>query len=108
MPLDVAAAVTGTQDLVVALHLSADAQGEGEAARGLQHITLMLDDGRVAVEKMVGLDDGALAEEQDVTEKEVRGLFYTVEHLRKQSGSGPDGDGVDGEGEQQEAAAPEE
>ncbi|KAJ6785003.1 hypothetical protein PWT90_03688 [Aphanocladium album] len=93
-PLDLA--IT-TNRVVVALHVAEDASGE--AARALHIIDLELEDGRLAVEEIEPVqDDEPEKEELEMSYKDIRSLFYTVEHLRKQQASAPEDAPEDGEG----------
>ncbi|OAA43058.1 Quinoprotein amine dehydrogenase [Cordyceps fumosorosea ARSEF 2679] len=104
-PLDIAEspASDDTVSLSVALHVPEGSSAE--AARSLHIIRLMVDDGRLAVNTIAPVGDESLeSSEQDVVEEDVRTLFYTVEHLRKQQASGQE----EGETEQQGDSVAEE
>ncbi|TQV97370.1 hypothetical protein V2A60_000013 [Cordyceps javanica] len=102
-PLDIAASTTdSTASLAIALHIP---EGfDDAAAQSLHIIHLMIDDGRLAVDTIGPVNDAAQeATEQDVAESDIRTLFYTIEHLRKQQTSGLEED----QGEQQEGSVAE-
>lgn len=88
-PLDISSSTTSsTAHLVVALHIPEDSDTV-VTVRSLHIICLAIDDGRLAVDTITPIGDDALeATEQDAAEADVRTLFYTVEHLRKQPASG--------------------
>lgn len=93
-----ALATSDSASLAVALHIPEDSDAAG--ARSLYTISLTVDDGRLAVDTLAQVQDEAQeAEEQYVSEADVRTLFYTIEHLRKQQAGAPGEQDGEGEGE---------
>ncbi|ATY59393.1 Quino amine dehydrogenase [Cordyceps militaris] len=104
-PLDIATSMTSdAASLAIALHIPERSEACG--AQSLHIIRLMNDDGRLTVDTVAPVhDESQEVQEQTVAEVDVRMLFYTVAHLRKQ----PVGGGLEEvEGEQQEGTVAEE
>lgn len=77
---------SSTPTIITALHVPEETQ-----AKSLHVFQLALSEGRLSVDtdKTVQ-DDDVEASEADVLESEIRDLYYTVENLRKTTGSGSD------------------
>ncbi|OAR02316.1 hypothetical protein LLEC1_00430 [Akanthomyces lecanii] len=88
-PLDITSSTTSSNaHLAVALHIPEDSDAN-VVPRSLHIVRLTIDDGRLAVDTILPVEDNVLeATEQDTSEKDIRTLFYTVEHLRKQPAGG--------------------
>lgn len=101
-PLDITTSTTDSAaHLAVALHIPEGSDAAATAAaRSLHIIRLTMDDGRLAVDTIAPVqDDTQEVEEQDVPEADVRTLFYTVEHLRKQPPGGTEEGGEEPQGD---------
>lgn len=73
--------------IIAALHVLEETQ-----AKSLHVFQLVLSEGRLSVDTDKTVQDDAVeASEADVLDTEVRDLYYTVENLRKTTGSGDGG-----------------
>lgn len=97
-PLDVTLVSTGQSSCAVAAALHLPKPLSSDVAQSLVVLHLTLSEGRLTVENTHTVNDvDGEATEVDVTEADVRSLFYTVEHLRKQqANAADDGESQDG------------